>query len=124
MSWAETKTILDAIKSTLQAVTDKKTGVKSIQRGRHNGNTSGSNITINLPQQVDPDKCIVLLQTAAAGGTGVESMISASNSLLSAQPTLVSISSGNFIVSCSRYRKSPSVAEIAIPFSWQVIEFY
>ena len=88
-----------------------KGAVKSIQRGiAMGGSDSGANITIAI-NQVNPDKCIVLL----------DGQYYRANEMY--MPTLVSLTATQMVVTPCGFLNS-TLTYISSAISWQVIEFY
>lgn len=82
--------------------------IKSIQRGRINGNSSGS-VVISIAN-IDPSKCFVNIQGFF--------LSSSSSSGFTAMPYLFSLTSTALEV-----RRSGQDGSVTHPFSWEVIEF-
>ena len=94
--------------SSAVATLSTRGAVKSVQRGVNTGTTSNLVITIN---PVNPDKCLVLLNTSYTGNSGtfnLPSLVSLTETELTVSPNAINTSSGT----------------IGSTFSWQVIEFY
>jgi hypothetical protein len=101
----EVSTLLTILNTT---VSNSVGAVKSVQRGVQASKNTVSTITIN---PVNPDKCLVLLDSGYIGNGGTFNL-----------PSLVSLTSTELTVSSVGINNSVGVS--GGNFSWQVIEFY
>jgi hypothetical protein len=101
-------TELNSDVSSAVATLSTRGAVKSVQRGVQASKNTVSTITIN---PVNPDKCLVLLDSDYIGNSGTFNL-----------PSLVSLTSTELTVSSVGINNSVGVS--GGNFSWQVIEFY
>ena len=86
--------------------------IKSVQRGTNAGWTTSSDINITIAT-VNPAKCsVTIYPTLAAREAGAYIYVPSVNSLTA---TALTLTKSNYYASSSYY---------AIPFSWEIIEFY
>lgn len=102
-----------------------KSAIKSIQKGyeTYDGDRTSNkpNITITI-NEVNPDKCIVILNSTQTGLARVPSTDSATSYVYT--PALYSLSATQLVVSFSGDFDGVGSNYYYNDFSWQVIEFY
>jgi len=114
----EAATIMAALKILIDRPTGSRNSgaVKRILWGTHAGTSNVNNITIPLAEEVNPDMCVVYLNSSISGfvyGGNYEGGILA--------PSFYSLSPNELIVTTSSRRQSSSYH--AVPFSWQLVEY-
>ena len=97
--------------------------VKSIQRGTITSFSQTSNKSVTLTTTVNPDKCIVLLNSSLSGMQLGSSFLSTSSTFLVRQSIVVSLTATTLTVSACCYQTG-NTSYTTGSTAYQVIEFY
>jgi len=116
----EVSTIMAALKILIDRPTGGDSGGSGIKQILH-GTQAGSNtanITITLPEEVNPDMCLVILNGTRTSYRPTQN----APTIYVRVPSLVAKTSTSITVTASSYQDNSGTYPVS--FSWQVIEYH